>query len=395
MVRRVANRQETQSKRISSQRPKDIEIFEVQSRDLLVKGFKPASVPWTKKDGTPCPHREEYPLPENYQWCGNWRVESRDALGGGGGQKDAEGWEYATSMSKFSPHRLPRTQTMKDHARRRKWIRQMIKMERAPKKSNEEKLAAIRSGLMMLGKAQDEVDKMGSKIGTPEDSMAMRDTIAEYLSKVKQAQATVQEHINSLASETSGSSGATAEDGMAASKLRREADRLIQRFQSVERNINSKLRGPVPTAVSDSSSSSKNPSRRKAGMREATKSGRIAASGSGGVFLDDASADGSDTGAWKSRLRQEQQMLGKLRTLDNRAVDEAIMEERNEAIKAVHSNVVVLNSLFKDMAQLVAEQQEGVDQVESNVQSAHEKTVQGVGELEQALEHQKKSCVIS
>lgn len=107
------------------------------------------------------------------------------------------------------------------------------------------------------------------------------------------------------------------------------------------------------------------------------------------------SGGGGGEGSYVSRQQQEQMVLGQLRVVDEREIDTAIMEERDEAIRAVHQNVTVLNSLFKDMAQLVSEQQETIDQIESNVNSAHDNTQKGIGELEKALDHQKSTCVVS
>ena len=54
----------------------------------------------------------------------------------------------------------------------------------------------------------------------------------------------------------------------------------------------------------------------------------------------------------------------------------------------------VLNALFKDMAELVNDQQAVVDAVETNVDSAAERTQAGIAHLEKAIEHQK-ACAIS
>eukprot|EP00616_Rhizochromulina_sp_CCMP1243_P013021 CAMPEP_0118993344 /NCGR_PEP_ID=MMETSP1173-20130426/54910_1 /TAXON_ID=1034831 /ORGANISM="Rhizochromulina marina cf, Strain CCMP1243" /LENGTH=385 /DNA_ID=CAMNT_0006944583 /DNA_START=4 /DNA_END=1161 /DNA_ORIENTATION=+ len=356
-------------------RPREIELFEIQSRDLLISRWRPANTPWTKKDGAPCEPRELYPLPDNFAWVGNWRVDYSDTMGEAAGARDQEGWEYATSVSKLGPHRVPRRQGMKDHARRRRWVRQMQRNEQyMVAQTSEEKLATIRAGLEMLGKAQREIGKMAQKIGTPRDSMPVRETITEYVQKVKDAQTRVLDHITTLSDEAK------------AQKLRREYDKIVAPFTGVERSIVQRLQGtPLPEAT---------PSAGPAASAAATQRSRnVVQSGSGGVHFESSSGGGE--GAYVSRQQQEQLVLDKLRTLDDQEIDSAIMEERNEAIQAVHTNVTVLNSLFKDMAELVSDQQEAIDQIESNVESAHDKTKQGIGELEQALNHQKKTCVIS
>jgi len=56
--------------------------------------------------------------------------------------------------------------------------------------------------------------------------------------------------------------------------------------------------------------------------------------------------------------------------------------------------VSVLNDLFRDMAELVNDQQEVVDAVETNIDSAAERTQAGIVHLEKAIQHQK-ACVVS
>jgi len=60
----------------------------------------------------------------------------------------------------------------------------------------------------------------------------------------------------------------------------------------------------------------------------------------------------------------------------------------------VAENVSVLNDLFRDMAELVNDQQEVVDAVETNIDSAAERTQAGIVHLEKAIQHQK-ACVVS
>ena len=120
-------------------------------------------------------------------------------------------------------------------------------------------------------------------------------------------------------------------------------------------------------------------------------------SGGNGRFVPGEGLEGmgeGGDGAYVSRQQQEQLMVAKLRAVGEEEVDLAIMQEREQHINQVAENVLVLNELFKDMAELVNDQQESIDTIETNVESAAERTKAGIVHLEAAIEHQK-ACAVS
>jgi len=69
-------------------------------------------------------------------------------------------------------------------------------------------------------------------------------------------------------------------------------------------------------------------------------------------------------------------------------LEEVIIQEREKAAKDVHKQMVGINQVFNDMALLVREQGETVDNIESSIENAKVTTRRGVDELQQA--EQKK-----
>ena len=60
---------------------------------------------------------QNYLPPKGMSWNGNWKIGGlKDGQGGGGGgdqrpnagEYDDDGWEYATTASRMTPHRVPR-----------------------------------------------------------------------------------------------------------------------------------------------------------------------------------------------------------------------------------------------------------------------------------------------
>jgi len=71
--------------------------------------------------------------------------------------------------------------------------------------------------------------------------------------------------------------------------------------------------------------------------------------------------------------------------------NEEELRARKEEIIQIERDVVEVAEMFKDLHVLVGEQQEHIDNIESNVESAREHTKQGHEELVQAEQYQKKA----
>jgi hypothetical protein len=380
---------------------KTIEIYEIQSRSSPVGSWKPAKQQFASKDGIGCVHMDVLPVAPGYEWAGDWQLDLSNANGAGGvGETDEEGWDYATSANRFGPgkgaHRIPRIQGLKDVIRRRRWIRSIRPiLAAAPTSLNstpEAKQEMVRVLLDGLARAQREVEKMGSRLGTRDDSEEVRSTIQDYLAKVKLAQGEVQRRIELL-------------DGDAAIQQgRRALSKTIAPFETVEDDIARKLLQPVSMGGRGNKTgpggvASGGPGVSRGGPGSVSGGGPGSVSGGNGRFVP--GMDGGGGGGWKqsdgeyvSRQQQEQALESRLRAVGEEEVDLAIMQEREVHINKVAENVQVLNELFKDMAELVQSQQTGIDAIETNVESAAVRTQAGVVHLEAALEHQK-ACVIS
>jgi len=95
---------------------------------------------------------------------------------------------------------------------------------------------------------------------------------------------------------------------------------------------------------------------------------------------------------------EEQAILKQLKYQDEEEVMLALALERELAINEVTMHLVELKDVFKDFAQLVSEQQEGIDAVCRNVEDAHARTEEGYNAILKAKEGQKKEtagCVLS
>jgi len=85
----------------------------------------------------------------------------------------------------------------------------------------------------------------------------------------------------------------------------------------------------------------------------------------------------------------QQQALAELKELDE--VDQRLIEEQNQDIKNIESDLQALNELFVDVNTLVVEQGEQLNVVETNVTSADIQVQKGTEELTVADKFQKSA----
>lgn len=79
--------------------------------------------------------------------------------------------------------------------------------------------------------------------------------------------------------------------------------------------------------------------------------------------------------------------------LQEEAINEAILREREEEIQEIHQNVVKVNEIFKDLAELVNDQQEDIDNVETMIARSNQHARRGLAEVEQANATNAGCCI--
>mmetsp|Transcript_36581 Transcript_36581/g.97831 ORF Transcript_36581/g.97831 Transcript_36581/m.97831 type:complete len:182 (+) Transcript_36581:222-767(+) len=80
--------------------------------------------------------------------------------------------------------------------------------------------------------------------------------------------------------------------------------------------------------------------------------------------------------------------------MQEQAINEAIVREREDEIREIHQNVTKVNEIFKDLAEIVNDQQEDINTVEAMIEKSHAHARSGLDQVEKANEHQQ-GCVVS
>jgi len=76
-------------------------------------------------------------------------------------------------------------------------------------------------------------------------------------------------------------------------------------------------------------------------------------------------------------------------------LNEDIMREREEEIRNINKGMHQVNEIYKDLAQIVASQQDQIDEVENHMEEAHKNAENGLKQFEKANEVSENNCVVS
>lgn len=70
------------------------------------------------------------------------------------------------------------------------------------------------------------------------------------------------------------------------------------------------------------------------------------------------------------------------------------MAERERDIMQIHKDTLLVNEMFRDMAELVGSQSASIQQIAEQTESSHERAKAGLTQVQQAASHQP-GCSLS
>jgi len=89
----------------------------------------------------------------------------------------------------------------------------------------------------------------------------------------------------------------------------------------------------------------------------------------------------------------EQQRLQQLQLQEDR-LHEEIMREREEEIRNINHGMHTVNEIYKDLAHIVGQQQEQIDQIENQMEDSRANAESGLQQVEKANEKYGQQCAI-
>lgn len=91
---------------------------------------------------------------------------------------------------------------------------------------------------------------------------------------------------------------------------------------------------------------------------------------------------------------QQQQGVQFQQVIKGEQIDDLLAEEREKEILKMNQDLKMVNEMFKDMAEIVQDQNGMVQQVAETTENANSRAKEGLRQVEQAAGHQN-SCIIS
>jgi len=217
--------------------------------------------------------------------------------------------------------------------------------------------------IQKISKNTNQIKVLIDKIGTPKDSLEKRHEMHELIEGTRQLAHDATEQIKHL--ETKGNSFENKAKKVQQQKLMEDLKRCLKQFQdSVKYSGQKEQAFPVPSKTQTQTT---NPQ-----------------------FIDDDNI---------VPLDQEEENRKRLALENEQEYTTSIIREREQGIKEIEKTVKEVNEIFVDLSNLVVEQGEMIDNIESNVESSVVDTSKGVEELSQASKYQKstrsKMCILA
>ena len=103
----------------------------------------------------------------------------------------------------------------------------------------------------------------------------------------------------------------------------------------------------------------------------------------------------SSKGRYVTRAERDRFVNERLVVQDHVDLNSEIIEEREEAMRDIHKNLVEVREVFADLAELVQDQDHSIKLIEEHVDNSRAKAREGVEELHKADKYQRQGCSVS
>jgi len=226
----------------------------------------------------------------------------------------------------------------------------------------------IASNIMKIQKNTETITKISSMIGTNKDTSELRDKLHDVLESTRKLAKDTGEDIKKMANLDGGTQSDNRQRKQQQQKLNQQFIQTWQKFSDVAKTVMEKERATVTLARKASHSiHDDNP---------LLKSKAVDDDEEKQAFLAEDSL---------KKQRQQQVLQNELEFNDT------IIAEREEGIREIESTINEVNTIFRDLAELVNEQGQMIDNIENNISQTVVRTDQANQELVKASKYQKSA----
>jgi hypothetical protein len=192
---------------------------------------------------TPCKPIEEIAVPSpEWVWSTNWKVTK---MAGG---TDAEGWEYASKVSRFkAKDRAPKSEARWSTARRRLWTR-IMRREPVVKLSDITKaLPKVQSGLNSIHAARikiEQIMRQAPEAASSDQMLSLVASVERNIADILTVMNKVEEHQSQV-----GSGKAAANSGISPAALKKLRNDVLKEQAAIEAALEGGLQPTAPSSV--------------------------------------------------------------------------------------------------------------------------------------------------
>jgi len=218
-----------------------------------------------------------------------------------------------------------------------------------------QELRKLQDSVQVFSRRVSQIDGIVKQIGTPRDNHTLRGRLRNSVDEAQLQMKEITAHVKRVnAMDLSGAS--KKKYHTLRQKLIEDFMRTVKDFQSVSKLAAEREKAPIPETV----------------LRKAQTG---------------AEMDAQEKQALLEAERKEQAAQ-----LENqRAYIDGVNLQRDDEIRQLEGNVVLVNEMFHDLAQIVKEQDALIDNIDSNVTHALDDVQEGEKQIDKAAEYQKKS----
>lgn len=211
------------------------------------------------------------------------------------------------------------------------------------------------------------IQRMISQIGTPQDNQQLQNQlhhIQHYTGQLAKETTNQLRELNNLSNASL--SPEPRQWRLQRERLHNDLTKALNTFQTAQRTVAQKEKDFVKRAKN-------------------VKFGAAAAADQDAHLIDVEGGTGPSQSKTQLLMEEEQN------------IEE--LQERERSIRQLESDIVDVNTIFKDLATMVHEQGEMIDSIEQNVESAHIRVDEGTYQLSQAERYKtkarKKKCILA
>ncbi|KAL3499971.1 hypothetical protein ACH5RR_039064 [Cinchona calisaya] len=226
---------------------------------------------------------------------------------------------------------------------------------------------AVASGIFQINTAVSTFQRLVNSLGTPKDTPELREKLHKTRLHIGQLVKDTSAKLKQ-ASEADHRAEVSASKKITDAKLAKDFEAVLKEFQKAQRlsaERETAYTPFVPQAVQQSS-----------------------------YIAGEADVTSGKNPEQRALLVQSKRQ--EILLLDNEiAFNEAIIEEREQGIQEIQQQIGEVNDIFKDLAVLVHEQGNMIDDIGSHVENAHAATAQGRSQLAKAAKTQRSNSSLT